>query len=59
MTIAVHQNGFPALQEIIFGFYVKTFQASVFQHFFFGHPGHIVHRLFAADDTRWFVYTVQ
>ena len=34
MTIIIHQYRYPAGQEISHRFYMKTFQASMLQHFF-------------------------
>src|SRR5688572_14039180 len=50
MAIVVDKDWLAALQEIFFRFYIETFKAAMFQHFFFGHLGCSIVWCIGADD---------
>ena len=53
MAITVHQYRHPALQIILYRFYFESFQAAVFQHFFFCHLWRYIYLRFCFDYLGW------
>ena len=59
MTIIIDQHRFPALQKILFRFYIKSVKTAVLKHFFFCYCWRHINLWFGFDDLCGWMYMIQ